>query len=89
MINIHELKFITETHMTQLQLEMSRAAYKVAFIFEAVANFFKKIFKAVHDARQDKANRIIADYMKHEYPHETYGYVLRMIEEGTIDEVRK
>jgi len=75
--------------MTHLQLELSRGAYKVAFIFAKFFTLIEKVFKVFQDARQKKANQMIADRMKHEYPHETYGYVLRMVEEGRIGELRK
>jgi mannitol-1-phosphate/altronate dehydrogenase len=75
--------------MTQLQLEMSRGAYKVAFIFERIFSFFGKVGSALIKARQDKANRMIADMMKHEYPHESYGYILRLVEERRANELHK
>lgn len=75
--------------MTQLQLEMSRGAYKVAFIFERIFSFFSKVGRAIIKARQDKANRMIAEMLKYEYPHESYGYILRLVEEGRVNELHK
>lgn len=75
--------------MTQLELEMSRGAYKVAFIFEGIFSFFGKVGRAIIKARQDKANRMIADLMRYEYPNESYAYILRLVEEGRINELRK
>lgn len=75
--------------MTHLELETARGAYKVAFIFESIFTFFGKIYKAIHNARQDKANRMVAEMMRHEYPHETYDYILRLVEEGRINELHK
>lgn len=75
--------------MTQLQIEMSRGAYKVAFLFESIFDFFRKVGFALIKARQDKANRMIAEMMRHEYPYETHEYILRLIEEGRIHELHK
>lgn len=75
--------------MTQLELEMSRGAYKVAFIFEGIFSFFGKIGKAIIKARQDKANHLIADFLKYEYPNESHAYILRLIKEKRIDELHK
>ena len=73
--------------MTHLELELSRGAYKIVFIFESIVSFFGRILKAIQKGRQDKANRMIAEMLKHEYPHESYAYILKMVEEGRANEV--
>lgn len=75
--------------MTQLQLEISQGFYKVALIFEGIFSFFGKVGRTIIKARQDKANRMIAEMLKYEYPHESYGYILRLVEEGRVNEVHK
>jgi len=75
--------------MTHLELELSRGAYKVAFIFESIFTFFGKVFRAIQKSRQAKANRAIADLLRYEYPQESYAYILRLVEEGRINELRK
>lgn len=75
--------------MTQLQLELSRGAYKVTFIFEYIINVFKKMIKIIVDGNQRKANEEIARFLKKEYPHQSYNYILKMVEKGKIHEIAK
>lgn len=78
-----------ETHVTQLQLELSRGAYKFAFILETIFTFFKKIIKAIQDGQQRRANEEIARLLKKEFPNETHEYILRYVEKGRINELHK
>lgn len=73
--------------MTQLELELSRGAYKITLIFDLVLSAFRKFGKAVLKARQDKANRIIVSHLKTEYPNESYDYILRLVKEGRVNEI--
>lgn len=75
--------------MTHLQLELSRAAYKVTIFFELVLDKFHNVSEAFIRSRQCKANMLVAKQLQHEYPRETFGYILRLIEEGRVDDLNK
>ena len=73
--------------MSHLQLELSRVAYKVTLFFESILDTFHNVSKAFMKSRQCKANMLVAQQLQHEYPHETFAYILRLIEEGRVNDL--
>lgn len=71
--------------MTQLELEISRGAYKASFFGEAI----KSLFRALINARQKRANEEVARLLKKEFPNETHEYILQYVEKGRINELHK
>lgn len=75
--------------MTHLQIDTAIAIYRLTYMFEALITPFKKIYKALLEARQREANYKLALMLHCEYRHETTAYILRLIEEGKINEINK
>jgi len=66
--------------MTAITLEASKGS--------SVFKFFRRIFKAMIDARQRQVNREIANYLyRNEFRREDRDYIQSMIERGRIDEI--
>lgn len=59
----------------------------------SILNGFKKVGKAVVYsmalARQTEANRRIAHFVKHEYPHATEAHIIHELNRKTIERLQK
>lgn len=75
--------------MTHLQLDLAHFAYKLSQIVNNLLNSFKDIAQLIIDGRQEKANRIVAEQLKFEYPNESFSHILHLVEKGRIDEIHK
>jgi hypothetical protein len=62
----------------------------IQHILEKISKNTKSFFNRVIEGRQRKANLIIAEMLQRsEYKNESVYYILRMIEEGRVGELRK
>jgi len=75
--------------MTHLELQISSGAYKVSRIIDSIGDRLKAAFNKIREGQQRKANIIVANHLRHEYPHESFGYILRLVEEGRVNELYK
>lgn len=54
----------------------------------SILQFFRRVYKAMIDARQRQANREIANYLhRNEFRRESIDFIEKMIEEGRINEI--
>ena len=54
----------------------------------SILQFFRRVYKAMIDARQRQANREIANYLhRNEFRRESIDFIEKMIEEGRVNEI--
>ena len=54
----------------------------------SILQFFRRVYKAMIDARQRQANREVANYLhRNEFRRESIDFIEKMIEEGRINEI--
>jgi hypothetical protein len=72
-----------------LSLSISRFAYKVSYVFEAISFHAKAILSSIIEAQTRKAEFEVAKMLHAEYKGESFDYILHMVQEGRVDEIAK
>jgi hypothetical protein len=52
-------------------------------------NFFKKVIKLIEKNTMEKAYIEIASHLQCEFPYESHDYLVKIVKEGRIDELRQ